>query len=330
MWRTRGVEPAKKTQHRVTCRGLTVKYGDLVAADGINLDVAAGEVFGLLGPNGAGKTSVIRALTTILTPAGGSATVAGADLADRNAIRCRIGVLPESSGYPRAQTGLSYLRFYGELYGFSRATATDRATELLDQFGLGLTSKRISHYSRGMRQRLGLCRALINRPDVLFLDEPTLGLDPAGKEDVVKRLAAVAVSDSTSVVLCTHLLDEVERVCDRVAIMAEGRLLTTGTVDHVIDGAPISRNARLRVHPDDIASASEVARHVEGVERVGFDNARPGDLDVHLDPGSAPGTSTALLAGLLAADVEVRSFDGGRASLNDAFLALTSDVGVGS
>jgi ABC-2 type transport system ATP-binding protein len=312
------------TPTRVECRGLTVKYGDLVAVDSIDLEVAAGEVFGLLGPNGAGKTSVIRALTTIIEPAAGTANVAGAALSDQRVIRQRIGVLPESSGYPSAQTGLSYLRFYGELFGLSRAEASDRAAELLDQLGLGHTQQRISHYSRGMRQRLGLCRAMINRPDVLFLDEPTLGLDPAGKEEVVRHLADIAVHDGTTVVLCTHLLDEVERACDRVAIMAAGKLLTTGTVDDVIDASDVPRSSRLRVHSDDIAAAHDVLGRLDCVDGIRFDNARPGDLDLQLAPHAVPPASARVLAAIIDAGIEIRAFETDRASLNDAFLALTA------
>jgi ABC-2 type transport system ATP-binding protein len=301
-----------------------VKYGDLVAVDDVNLDVAAGEVFGLLGPNGAGKTSVIRALTTIIEPAAGTATVAGANLSEQRMIRQRIGVLPESSGYPSAQTGLSYLRFYGELFGLSPAEAAERAGQLLDQLGLDHTQQRISHYSRGMRQRLGLCRAMINRPGVLFLDEPTLGLDPAGKQEVVRHLADVAVRDGTTVVLCTHLLDEVERACDRVAIMTAGKLLTTGTVDEVIDSSDVPRSSRLRVHPDDIAAAHDVLSRLDCVDDVRFDNARPGDLDLQLVPHPEPPASASVLAAIINAGIEIRAFESDRASLNDAFLALTA------
>ncbi len=322
MCRNRVVETATTTT-RLECRGLTVQYGDLVAADRIDLDVGAGEVFGLLGPNGAGKTSVIRALTTILDPAAGTATIAGADLTDPRAIRQRIGVLPESGGYPRAQTGHSYLCFFGELYGLPRADAGARADVLLDQLGLGGTTQRISQYSRGMRQRLGLCRAMINRPQVLFLDEPTLGLDPAGKEDVVRHLARIAAEEGTTVVLCTHLLDEVERVCDRVAIMAGGHLLTTGTVDEVVASAQVGRTSRLRVDPGDVTAAHEVLLALGGIEHVDFDNARPGDLDLRLTADDAP-PSSRILAAIIGAGIEVRSFDTDRVSLNDAFLSLTS------
>jgi ABC-2 type transport system ATP-binding protein len=327
LWRNRIVQTATTTSTRLECSGLTVAYGELVAVDHIDLEVEAGEVFGLLGPNGAGKTSVIRALTTILEPVDGTATVAGADLSDRHTIRRLIGVLPESSGYPRAQTGHSYLRFYGELFGLTRSEAGARAEQLLDQLGLGDTSQRISHYSRGMRQRLGLCRAMINRPQVLFLDEPTLGLDPAGKEEVVRHLARIAAEDGTTVVLCTHLLDEVERVCDRVAIMADGHLLTTGTVDDVIASARVPRSTRLRVHPGDLSAAHEVLLALGGIERVSFDNARPGDLDLRLaDDGDAP-PSSRILTAIIAAGIEVRAYETDRVSLNDAFLSLTSLAG---
>ena len=137
---------------------------------------------------------------------------------------------------------------------------------------------------------------MINRPEVLFLDEPTLGLDPAGKEDVVRQLADIAVHDGTAVVLCTHLLDEVERACDRVAIMTAGKLLTTGTVDEVIDSSDVPRTSRLRVHSDDIAAAHDVVGRLECVDDVRFDNARPGDLDLRLAP-HARATSVCTSAG---------------------------------
>ena len=155
----------------VTTDRLTVTYGTTVAVDEITFHVDAGEVFGLLGPNAAGKTSVIRALTTILRPSGGSATVAGAPLDDPDTIRANIGVLPESNGYPGSQSAAHYLTFYGQLFGLSSAAARDRSLDLLDRFGLASNSyQEIRTFSRGMRQRLGIARALINRPRVLFLD----------------------------------------------------------------------------------------------------------------------------------------------------------------
>lgn len=216
---------------------LTVRYGDTVAVDSVSFSARPGQILGLLGPNGAGKTSVIRALTTIVPVATGTAIIAGCPLTDVKAVRARIGVLPESNGYPSGQSGPSYLRYYGQLFGLPRSEAALRANRLLERMGLGGNEDRISTYSRGMRQRLGLARALLNNPEIVFLDEPTLGLDPAGKEDIMAELTYLALTNGTTIVLCSHLLDEVERVCDRVAIMHAGRIVADGTVDSVVGQA---------------------------------------------------------------------------------------------
>ena len=304
------------------CRDLVVAYGRHVAADHVSFDVAEGEIFGLLGPNGAGKTSVIRALTTILTPVSGSATIAGVDLHDRIEVRRRIGVLPESNGYPGAQTGRDFLQYHGQLFGLTRQEAAARADRLLARLGLGQVHQKIATYSRGMRQRLGLCRALINDPKVLFLDEPTLGLDPAGKEDIVTHLARVAAEEGTTVLLCTHLLDEVERICDRVAILDHGRVVIDGSVDELVAAADIVGSARVRLDSSDVAAAIAVLDACAAVDAVDHDNARPGDLDLSLSTRvTAP--ANVVLDALIAAGIEIRAFDRQRATLNDAFLALT-------
>lgn len=307
----------------MACDNLTVAYGDHVAAQSVTFDVQQGEIFGLLGPNGAGKTSVIRALTTILEPASGSATIAGAALTDDMAVRSAIGVLPESNGYPSDQTGPAYLRYFAQLFGQSRNDADTRAKTLLDQLGLAGVNSPIGTYSRGMRQRLGLCRALINRPEVLFLDEPTLGLDPAGKDEIVSLFAEIALNDGVAVILCTHLLDEVERVCDRVAILDHGHMIIDGTVPEVIEAASLGGLARIQVAVDDMIEAHRLLTSHASVKTVKHDNTRPGDLDLTLDT-EANNASSAALSCLTDAGIDVHGFDRSTGSLNDAFLALTA------
>lgn len=300
---------------------LTVRYGSVTAVDRVSLRLERGEIYGLLGPNGAGKTSVIRALTTIVPIAAGTALIDGNPLSDPVAVRSSIGVLPESNGYPAAQTGRSYLQFYGQLFDLDAVTADGRGQQLLDQLGLGGNTNRISTYSRGMRQRLGLARALINQPAVLFLDEPTLGLDPAGKEEIMTYLTHTAVEDGTSVILCSHLLDEVERVCDRVAILNEGRIVAAGTVDEVIATSGIAGHAKIRVSPSAVGAADAALQTAAAANTIRFDNTRPGDLDIELS--SDPGSRGDILRRLLDAGIEPRSFDLEGARLSDAFLALT-------
>ena len=170
----------------IEARGVEKRYGSLVAVADLSFDAQAGEILGVLGPNGAGKTTAIRVLTTILAPTRGTFEVAGSPHTSPSEIRGRIGVLPESAGYPERQTAEEYLRYHARLYGQSRAGAGAVASSLLEEVGLGDRSRSlISTYSRGMRQRLGIARALVNEPRVVFLDEPTLGLDPAGQRQIL-------------------------------------------------------------------------------------------------------------------------------------------------
>ncbi len=303
------------------CHELTVRYGETTAVDAISFTIATGEIFGLLGPNGAGKTSVIRALTTIVSPASGAARIAGHDLDDATAVRSVIGVLPESNGYPASQSARSYLRFHGELFGLMRDEADARAERLLDGLGLGRNHANIGTFSRGMRQRLGLCRAMINDPAVLFLDEPTLGLDPGGQEEIMRQLAQLAADAGTAVVLCSHLLDDVERVCDRVGIMHEGRVVAVGTVDEVIAASGVGRIGRVRVGPHDMQVTSGLLHDAAGVRSVDFDPARLGDISFVI--GDTPDARRSVVQALLDGAVDLRGFDLQGARLSDAFFALT-------
>ncbi len=300
---------------------LTVRYGSFTAADGVSLAGEAGEILGLLGPNGAGKTSVIRALTTLVPVSRGRARIAGHELSDPVAVRSSIGVLPESNGYPAGQTARSYLRFYGELFGLSRAAAASRADRHLRRMGLADNHRRIGTFSRGMRQRLGLARAMINDPAVLFLDEPTLGLDPVGQQELLAELARAAVEDGVCVVLCSHLLDEVERVCDRVAILNGGRIVAEGSVDDVIAASGVAGFCRLRVAAHDVPAAHSILRTSPAARTLRLDNSTPGEVAVELAAGD--GVRAELLRTLLDAGIEPQSFDVRGARLSDAFGSLT-------
>jgi ABC-2 type transport system ATP-binding protein len=217
---------------------VTKAYRALVAVEELSFTAEAGEVIGLLGPNGAGKTTAIRVLTTILAPTSGNFAVAGIPHTRPAEIRRRVGVLPESAGYPEQQTGIEFLRYHARLYGHSRASADATAAVLLRDVGLAdRQSSPISTYSRGMRQRLGIARALVNDPAVVFLDEPTLGLDPAGQEQIMRVIEGMARERAATVVLSTHLLAEVEEVCSRVLILNRGHLVADGTVAEVTQRA---------------------------------------------------------------------------------------------
>ncbi len=196
------------------------------ALDDVSFVARRGEVTGLLGPNGAGKTTLIRIVTTIVEPTSGTFGVLGFAPDQSIEIRSRVGVMPESAGYPKRKRAADYLDYHGRLHGLMPSVAREAAKTLLSEVGLGGRSgDRIGTYSRGMRQRLGLARALINTPEVLFLDEPTLGLDPGGKRDILDLIRRLADENGVAVILTSHLLDEIERVCDHAVILKSGRVV---------------------------------------------------------------------------------------------------------
>jgi ABC-2 type transport system ATP-binding protein len=212
-----------------TYRSGLFKRSVVHALTGVSLSVRQGEIFGLLGPNGAGKTTFVKILLSIVHPTGGEATVAGEKLGDLS-IRERSGYLPENHRYPAFLTGLQTLIFFGSLTGMKGKALTDRADRLLELVGLKDWKKvKIKRYSKGMLQRLGLAQALLNDPDLLFLDEPTDGVDPVGRKEIRDLLTSLR-SQGKTIFLNSHLLSEVEMISDRVAILNKGKVLKIGTI----------------------------------------------------------------------------------------------------
>jgi ABC-2 type transport system ATP-binding protein len=304
---------------KLEAHGLRKTYGPLVALDDLTFEAGAGEVVGLLGPNGAGKTTAIRVLTTILAASAGTFTVAGVPHTRAAEIRRRVGVLPESAGYPGQQTGAEFLRYHARLFGRSRSTAASTAAALLDRVGLAERgSTRISTYSRGMRQRLGIARALVNDPEVVFFDEPTLGLDPAGQRQVLALIEGVARERGTTVLLSTHFLAEVEDTCSRVLILNRGRVVAAGTVAEVTRKAAAPRRGRFRVP----AEQRELALAVLG--RIGAAQAldgRPDWVVANVDEAQVSDAARALTD----AGIPLLGFEREGARLSDAFLEMTGD-----
>ncbi len=307
-------------------RALTKRFGTRTAVDEVSFTARQGEVVGLLGPNGAGKTTTIRLLTTVLAPTSGEFSVDGIPSDQPSEIRRRVGVLPESAGYPAHQTGGEFLRYHARLFGLPRGDAAAVAERLLTEVGLAeRASSRISTYSRGMRQRLGIARALVNDPVVVFLDEPTLGLDPAGQRQILGIVRDAAQRRGATVVLCTHTLPEVEEICTSVLILDRGRVLTSGTVNEVTHAVASTRSALLRVRLDSVDRARSALGAVAGLA-VEADSDRPDVLRITLAgdrAGTGDGAMNVALRAVLAADVPVLSFDVDGARLSDAFLAMT-------
>jgi ABC-2 type transport system ATP-binding protein len=311
----------------VEARGIAKRYRSLVAVRDLSFSVDAGEILGVVGPNGAGKTTAIRVLTTILEPTRGTFSVAGVPATRPAEIRRHIGVLPESSGYPERQTGREFLTYHSRLFGHARPSARARAEELLAEVGLSdRGSSLIGAYSRGMRQRLGIARALVNEPRVLFLDEPTLGLDPAGQRQILATIRRVVGERGATVLLSTHLLAEVEEICSRVLILNKGRLVADGTVAEVARQAGAPRSARLRVPGDEIEKAAAALAGAPVVEHAEITGGQVGWLSVTLaEADGRPPDDLArdALRALIDAEVPVLSFELEGARLSDAFLAMT-------
>jgi ABC-2 type transport system ATP-binding protein len=216
---------AIKTEH------LSKYYGSVKALDDLNLEVPDNVVFGFLGPNGAGKTTTVKLLTGFSRPSLGTALVAGEMVNNHTTgLQSKIGLLPDVPAFYEWMTGREFMRFVGETHRLSRAENRRRSGELLDMVGLSkAAARRVGGYSRGMRQRLGIAQALMNNPHVLFMDEPTSALDPIGRREVLELI--LQLRQTTTIFMSTHILSDVERVCDLVSVIDKGRLLTVSTVD---------------------------------------------------------------------------------------------------
>lgn len=213
---------------------LTKLYGDFLAVDGVDLSVKAGEVMALLGPNGAGKTTTVRMLTSVLRPSRGWARVAGYDVIENPAkVRASVGVLTEQHGLYGRMPGDDYLDFFGQIYGMDKDTRRQQVDYLMTLFGLSEAHhRRVAEYSKGMRQKLALARALIHNPPVLLLDEPTSAMDPESAR-LVRNSIAELRSAERSIILCTHNLAEAEELADHIAIIRRGKIIAKGTTSEL-------------------------------------------------------------------------------------------------
>jgi len=302
---------------------LRKRYGGLAALDGFDLAVPAGTVCALLGPNGAGKTTAVRILSTLLDPDGGRATVAGHDVVTQPAeVRRRIGLVGQHVAIDEVLSGRQNLVMFGRLYHLGRARARARADELLARFGLADTGgKQVSRYSGGMRRRLDLAASLIIAPSVLFLDEPTTGLDPRGRIEVWEAVRAL-VAGGTTVLLTTQYLDEADQLASTICLIAAGRAVAHGTPDELKAALGGDRVDVVVRRPDDLARAADALGGIASAEPGGArldPDARRVSVAV-ADRMAALADALSLLrdAGIEAEDVNLR-----RPTLDEVFLRLT-------
>jgi len=218
----------------IRCQGLTKRYGSIVALDNLDLTIEEKVIFGFLGPNGAGKTTALKIFTGLSRPTSGKAWVAGEEVVSHSrSLQSKIGYLPEEPAFYNWMTGREYLTFVGQIFSLSSRDIEKRCDELLELVDLSRdASRRVSGYSRGMRQRLGIAQALMNKPSVLFLDEPCSALDPLGRAEVLETLIRLR-EQATTIFMSSHILADVERVCDVVGIIDRGRLVVESGVEEL-------------------------------------------------------------------------------------------------
>jgi len=299
-------------------------FGDNRAVDGVDLTVAPGTVYGLLGPNGAGKTTVVRMLATLLRPDGGSARVFGHDvLHEADAVRSRVSLTGQYASVDEDLTGTENLVLLARLLGHRKPAARDRAAQLLEAFGLTeAAGRQVKKYSGGMRRRLDIAASILNTPDLLFLDEPTTGLDPRSRNQVWD-IVRVVVANGTTVLLTTQYLDEADRLAGRIAVIDHGRVIAEGTPGQLKSSIGAGTvHLRLRDAARRGEAAELLARALGTPARA---EADPVSLTARTGSDEPGATQAArALAALAEAGIVVDDFSLGQPSLDEVFLALTS------
>jgi ABC-2 type transport system ATP-binding protein len=310
---------ADHADHAVCARGLCKRFGDVRAVDGIDLDVPRGMIFAVLGPNGAGKTTLMRMLATITTPDAGTASIMGHDLAaEPQAVRAAIAMTGQFASLDEDLTGRENLILLARLWGFRGRAAKARADQLLAAFDLAdAAGKQVKSYSGGMRRRLDIAASLIVTPGVLFLDEPTTGLDPTARQSVWRMIRDMAAAGVT-VLLTTQYLEEADQLAERIVVIDHGRKIAEGTSREL--KAAVG-SGRLHVALVDAARLDEAARLLEAqLGGAAQRNLEDGRLSIAV--GDAAEANKALAA-LIAGGIELADFALGNPSLDEVFFALT-------
>ncbi|MFP4625854.1 MAG: ABC transporter ATP-binding protein [Natronomonas sp.] len=301
---------------QITVEDVHKTYGDVTALDGLSLEIPDGSSVGILGTNGAGKSTLFKLLVGLDRPDDGSLTVGGRSIADAGrSIREHVGYLPERVGFPGALTGREVLEFDAQMRGLPR---DDRIADTIELVGLteSAADRPVDGYSNGMRRRLGLGVAILSDPGVLILDEPTAGLDPRGVREFHGIVERVRSETGATVVLASHVLSEVERVCDRVAVLHRGRLLTDGPVDALVDGEMVT----VRLVPVDDADTEAIASVGEGYGSV--------TISTRAVSVRCPSADVPRLFAKLGGTIEIETTDVDRDGLEVAFHDAIEGVGA--
>jgi daunorubicin resistance ABC transporter ATP-binding subunit len=306
----------------VRVQGIVKRFGETEALGGVDLEATEGSVVGLLGPNGAGKTTLIRVLATLLRPDEGRAEVFGLDVVtDAGAVRELIGLTGQFAAVDELLSGRENLRMFGRLFRLSRRGAAERTDELLERFDLAEASDRqVKTYSGGMRRRLDLASSLITRPRILFLDEPTTGLDPRSRNEIWSVVREL-VGEGMTLLLTTQYLEEADQLTDRIAVIDQGRVIAEGTGDELKDSVGASMVEVRLEEPDELGRAREALRGLSCDEHPQAE--QPGQIVLATSGDDGVGVVAAAARALEAADISVRDLSLRRPTLDDVFLELT-------
>lgn len=310
----------------IWARELSRRFGDIVAVDGLSLEVYAGEVFGFLGHNGAGKTTSVRLMNGVLEPTGGEVAVLGlTPSTDGPALRRRTGVLTETPSLDERLTGRENLSIYADLYGVAENEVASRVDAFLDEFGLSERgNNKTGEYSRGMKQRLALARALLHDPEIIFLDEPTSGLDPVTTRHVHQMIRRMSNEEGRTVFLCTHNLVEAQSLCDRVAVVENGGLIALGTPTDLARQIVHSLRVKVEVALEDREAAIKTMQSKQGVSEVLQEN---GALLVQ---GAHREAIPEMIAALVSEGVRIYQVTPEEPTLEDVYFALHSREEAGT
>jgi ABC-2 type transport system ATP-binding protein len=305
--------------------GLVKRFGSLAAVDGLSFEVETGEIFGLLGPNGSGKTTTIRMLSCLIAPTEGQASVGGHDIR-RDPLRVRetVGVLTENPSLYERLTAYENMEFFARAYGVAdEAARAARIREVLEFFELWeRRGERVGTYSKGMKQKLAIARAIVHSPEVLFLDEPTAGLDPKASKDIRDMMERLSRQEKHTILLCTHNLEDAERLCHHVMIINKGRNIVAGTTEELrrkIAGPPKLEVVLVKL-TEKIVRAAEGSKHVRAVE------VNRAKTKLVIDVDDPDGSTPYVVKRIVDADGLVRSVQLVEPSLEEAYLKLVKEA----